>query len=202
MQRRYKSRTATAVAARRFDIFFFVMASFCCACIGQLLAALAAALPLVGDSASPPNRTGYAAAPLREAARELPSGLQSSDAEADDSSADAPQPPESPGQRATIEEVLEKTKQQKPGVDIFDRMLLKSGLNKAKRKQDEARMRIEEELEVLSSKGALFTAESQRLVAGSERNALGMEIPRQWQRHVNAETLLTNKSLLRLSATP
>lgn len=163
----------------------------------QLLGALAAALPFVGDSAPPPSRTEYTAAPLREAVPEYSSedGLLSSDAEADDSR------PKSQ-QRETIEEVLAKTKRPLPRVDIFDRMLLKSGLNKAKRKQDEARMRVECELEVLSSKGALFTAESQRLVAGSERDALGMEIPRQWQRHVNAETLLTSKSLLRLSATP
>lgn len=102
-----------------------------------------------------------------------------------------------PSKPVTIEDMLQGAVAPKPKHDIFDRMLLKSGLNKAQRKQKEARERAAAEVMKLSEKGQLFSAESQKLVGEAEREAQDLSLPWQWQEHVNAETLLVSKSKLR-----
>ena len=102
-----------------------------------------------------------------------------------------------PSKPVTIESMLQGAVAPKPKHDIFDRMLLKSGLNKAQRKQKEVRERAAAEVMKLSEKGQLFSAESQKLVGEAEREAQDLSLPWQWQEHVNAETLLVSKSKLR-----
>ena len=135
-------------------------------------------------------------ASLRAASRH---GRRAAPSPADDCSGTAAlgAPSPRPSKPVTIESMLQGAVAPKPKHDIFDRMLLKSGLNKAQRKQKEVRERAAAEVMKLSEKGQLFSAESQKLVGEAEREAQDLSLPWQWQEHVNAETLLVSKSKLR-----